>query len=96
MVAATGRVVLFCAGVGGLTLACLFLCRITALMGSVVEVHGSTFLDARSRLKPRFAAIPEGHGKTGTSALNHRQKETPRQEQGEKSANDFCVQLSFL
>ena len=52
-------------------------------MGSVVAVHGSTFLDARSGRTPRFAAIPEGQGKTGTSALNHRQKETPRQEQEE-------------
>ena len=60
-------------------------------MGGLVEVHGSTFFDARSRRKPRFAAIPEGHGNTGTSALNHRQKETPRQQQGEKSANGFCV-----
>ena len=56
-------------------------------MGSVVGVHGSTFLDARSGRKPRFAAIPEGHGKTGTSALNHRQKETPRQEQGGEERN---------
>ena len=52
-------------------------------MGSVVAAHGSISLDARSRRKPRFAAIPEGHGKTGTSVLNHRQKETPRQEQEE-------------
>ena len=52
-------------------------------MGSVVAVHRSSFLDARSGLTPRFAAIPEGQGKTGTSALNHRQKETPRQEQEE-------------
>ena len=46
-------------------------------MGSVVAAHGSISLDALSRRTPRFAAIPEGQGKTGTSVLNHRQKETP-------------------
>jgi len=35
-VAATGRVVLFCAGVGGLPRPDPFLCRITALMVSMV------------------------------------------------------------
>ena len=50
---------------------------------SMVDAHRSISLDALSRRKPRFAAIPEGHGKTATSALNHRQKEPPRQEQGE-------------
>ena len=63
---------------------------------SMVDAHRSISLDALSRRKPRFAAIPECHGKTRPSELNHRQKETPRQEQGEKSANGFCVQLSFL
>ena len=85
------ELVLFCAGVGGLTLALSIPLQNHCIDGEFGGSHGSTFLDARSRRTTRFTAIPERHGKTGTSALNYRQKETPRQEQGEKSANGFCV-----